>query len=69
MSGSLNYTEFFIDKEASTIKLNDALRERDKRIGFIEPPGFKENIEKLKITIKELKEKQIIFSSIIFKNQ
>ena len=44
MNGKLDYTEFFVDKEESIKKLNDALRGRDKRIGFIEPPDFRDNI-------------------------
>ena len=44
MSGKLDYTELFVEKEESIKKLNDALRGRDKRIGFIESPDFTENI-------------------------
>ncbi len=44
MSGKLDYTQFFVDKEESIKKLDDALRGRDRRIGFIEPPDFRQNI-------------------------
>ena len=44
MSGKLDYTELFVEKEENIKKLNDALRGRDKRIGFIEPPDFRDNI-------------------------
>ena len=44
MSGKLDYTQFFDEKQESIKKLNDALKGRDKRIGFIEPPDFRDNI-------------------------
>ncbi len=44
MAGQLDYTEFFNNRNNSTWMLDQALKGRDKRIGFIEPPEFKENI-------------------------
>lgn len=38
-------------------RLDDALRGRDKRIGFIDPPEFRENMQRVQQGIKELKEK------------
>jgi hypothetical protein len=38
-------------------RLDDALRGRDKRIGFIEPPDFRENMERVNRGIKKIKER------------
>jgi hypothetical protein len=57
MNGKLDYTQFFSEREESTIKLNTLLKGRDMRIGFIEPPDFRENIARVKQGIKELREK------------
>lgn len=55
MERKLDYTEFFKDREESTRKLNEILRGRDMRIGFIEPPEFSENIIRVEQSIIELK--------------
>lgn len=47
IKGKLDYTQFFEDREKSTTILNDLLRGRDKRIGFIEPPDFRQNITRV----------------------
>ena len=57
MERKLDYTQFFKDREESTKKLNDALGGRDNRIGFIEPPQFRDHITRVQKGIKELKQK------------
>lgn len=37
--------------------MDEALGGRDRRIGFIDPPDFREKMDKVKKGIKELKER------------
>ena len=60
LSGELDYTQYFIDKEKSIKRLEKALRGRPKTLGFLAPEDFEENIQLINIEIKEMKEKYSI---------
>ena len=57
LSGELDYTEYFIDKEKSIKRLEKALRGRPKSLGFLPPDDFEENLQLVNMEIKEMKEK------------
>jgi RecA/RadA recombinase len=60
LSGELDYTEYFIDKEKSIKRLEKALRGRPKSLGFLPPDDFEENLQLVNMEIKEMKEKYSI---------
>ena len=57
LSGELDYTMFFENREKSTRKLEKILRGRPKTLGFVPPEGFTENIKNLKRELQEMRDK------------
>jgi hypothetical protein len=43
LSGDLDYTQYFNERELSTRRLDRALMGRTKTLGFVPPNGFAEN--------------------------
>ncbi len=54
-AGTLDYTQFFKKNPKSTERLMKALKGRPTTLGFIEPEGFSQNIEKLKKDLEDYK--------------
>jgi len=57
LSGELDYTMFFQNREKSTRKLEKILRGRPKSLGFVPPEGFKENMKKIKRELQDMRDK------------
>lgn len=49
INAKADYTQYFKEKDESIKKLDDALIGRDRNIGYVEPEGFRNNINRVKV--------------------